>query len=121
AKEVWLRTEKHPAASLFPSHVVRRSFTELYDTLEDPSEALPELLLDLGEKSEEIIYAVPGHPLVGEAPSRLIVRLAQERGLAVRVVPGISLIDSALEVLGIDPLERGLQIVDALDQRLDPT
>jgi tetrapyrrole methylase family protein/MazG family protein len=58
---------------------------------------------------------------VGEESVRCILALAEDKGLEVRMVTGLSFIEAALEVLRIDPLD-GLQIVDAtmLAHRLHP-
>jgi tetrapyrrole methylase family protein/MazG family protein len=60
-----------------------------------------------------VIYAVPGHPLVGEATTQRILALAAEKGLAVEIVEGLSFIGPTLSVLSLDPLD-GLQIADAV-------
>jgi tetrapyrrole methylase family protein/MazG family protein len=62
---------------------------------------------------QPIIYAVPGHPLVGEATVQLILRLAGERGLATRIVAGLSFLEPVCEALSLDPFTAGLQIIDA--------
>jgi tetrapyrrole methylase family protein/MazG family protein len=74
------------------------------------------------------VYAVPGHPRVGEQATPRIEALANERGIPVRIVDGLSFLEPVLDALRIDPLDgAGLQIVDAMliAQRhyppLDPT
>jgi tetrapyrrole methylase family protein/MazG family protein len=71
----------------------------------------------------DVIYAVPGHPLVGERSVALILQRAKAACIAVRIVAGLSFVEPVLEALaqqpvpGIaspDPLD-GLQLCDALD------
>lgn len=124
AKEVYLRTRRHPAVSSLPTHLTVHSFDDLYEAEEEFSAVYEEIttqILKLAQRAEGVIYAVPGHPLVGEESVRRILALAEEGDLEVRIVVGVSFIDAALLPLGIDPLE-GLQIVDAtlLAGRLHP-
>ncbi|MGB3905645.1 MAG: nucleoside triphosphate pyrophosphohydrolase [Anaerolineae bacterium] len=124
AKEVYLRTRRHPVVSSLPTHLMVHSFDDLYEAEEEFSAVYEEIasqILKLAQRPEGVIYAVPGHPLVGEESVRRIMALAEEQGLEVTIVVGVSFIDAALLPLGIDPLE-GLQIVDAtvLADRLHP-
>jgi tetrapyrrole methylase family protein/MazG family protein len=66
----------------------------------------------LGARQEGVVYAVPGNPTVGEASVLRIRSQAVEAGLPVIVIPGLSFIEPALAVLGIDALD-GVQIADA--------
>jgi tetrapyrrole methylase family protein/MazG family protein len=122
--EVHLRTRHHPLVPSLPPHLTLHSFDYLYEDVEDFSAVYEEIaqhILRLGQRPEGVIYAVPGHPLVGEQSVRRILALAKEESLEVKIVVGLSFIEAALLSLGIDPLE-GLQIVDAalLATRLHP-
>ncbi len=72
-------------------------------------------LLDLAQASSgrPIIYAVPGHPLIGEESVRLLRGLAVEHGARVRLVAGLSFVEPVCAALDLNPLERDLQLVDA--------
>ena len=72
-------------------------------------------VLALAQKGP-VLYAVPGHPLVGETTVRLVLAQARERRPARACGAGPSpFIDAALAALGLDPLDQGLQIADATD------
>ena len=117
ADEVWLRTARHPVVSYLPEGVVVHSFDDFYeraDTFEDVYAAIVQEVLALGSRDRGIVYAVPGHPLVGEATVTQILRAARERALTVRIVSGVSFVEPTLTALSLDALD-GLQIVDALD------
>lgn len=117
-REVWLRTARHPTVPHLPAHLVVHSFDDLYESAADFAQvyrAIAERVLELGRRPEGVIYAVPGHPLVGEATVRHILQMAPEAGLSVRVVDGISFIEGALTALGLDALEPGLQIGDGIE------
>src|SRR5262249_31172093 len=62
---------------------------------------------------ESLHYAVPGHPLIAEESVRHLRLRAPERGIAVRIVPGLSFLEPVCAVLGLDPLERDLQLLGA--------
>ncbi|NLE76519.1 MAG: MazG family protein [Chloroflexi bacterium] len=117
ATEVYLRTERHPTVAGLPAHLQVHSFDRLYEemeTFEAVYAAITERVLALGQRPQGVLYAVPGHPWVGEATTARIVAQAQVGGQAVRVVEGLSFLEPAWTALGLDPLS-GLQLVDALD------
>ncbi len=117
ADEVYLRTDRHPTVSSLPSHLSLHSFDHLYEEKDDFTavyEAIAAQVLALGRRPQGVIYAVPGHPLVGEASVQRILVLAEEEGLKVRLVEGLSFIEPVLTSLGLDALD-GLQIADATE------
>ena len=116
AAEVYLRTARHPAVADLAPGVVRHSFDALYDSAPDFATVYAQIvarLLDLGA-AEDVIYAVPGHPLVGEATVTGLLAEAARREIPVRIVPGLSFIEPVLAAVGADALD-GLQVYDALD------
>jgi tetrapyrrole methylase family protein/MazG family protein len=117
AREVYLRTARHPAVAALPASLVPHSFDDVYETTDDFAqvyETIAARVLELGARPEGVIYAVPGHPGVGEATVALIRARAGARGLSLRVIPGLSFIEPALLALGLDALPN-LQIADALE------
>ncbi len=116
ARIVYLRTSRHPAVDDLPPELPRASFDHIYDsaeTFEDVYAAIVEELLRLGQE-QDICYAVPGHPFVGESTVSRLVAKAQELGLAVSVLPGLSFIEPMLTAIGLDALD-GVQIFDAIE------
>jgi tetrapyrrole methylase family protein/MazG family protein len=71
-------------------------------------------LLRMAEEGR-VVYAVPGSPLVGERAVVLLRVAASEAGIPVTAIGGESFVDAALGALGVDPLERGLQVLDGRD------
>ena len=117
AEEIWLRTEHHPTVAGLPPHLTLHSFDYLYKEAKDFQQVYDGIageVLRLGRRPEGVIYAVPGHPLVGEATVRLILSQAEEAGLAVCVVEGLSFVEPMLAALRIDALA-GLQVYDAVE------
>jgi tetrapyrrole methylase family protein/MazG family protein len=117
AREVYLRTARHPTVGGFPPGLVVHAFDDLYETSDDFEQVYARIaarVLELGARPEGVIYAVPGHPSVAESSVTLIRQGAAERGLSVRLVAGLSFIEPVLDALGVDALPQ-LQLADALE------
>ena len=117
AKEIWLRTNQHPSVAGLPSTLKIHSFDELYeegDSFEEVYAAIVEKVLELGRRSRGVIYAVPGDPFVAEATCPEIARRAKSEGLPVKIISGLSFLESAFAALGLDPYPR-LVLMDALE------
>jgi tetrapyrrole methylase family protein/MazG family protein len=115
--EIYLRTKHHPGVDALPRHLTVRSFDDLYDeaeSFEAAYAAIVEEVLRLGTRPQGVVYAVPGHPAVGEATVVQIRKRAVEHRLPVRLVAGLSFLEPTLTALGLDVLP-GLQIVDAIE------
>lgn len=115
AEEVYLRTRKHPTAAALPEGLTVHSFDHLYEEAPDFEQVYTTIaaeILALGRRPRGVIYAVPGHPLVGEASVGRILDAASEANLLVHVVAGLSFVEPVLTALGTDALA-GLQLVDA--------
>jgi tetrapyrrole methylase family protein/MazG family protein len=117
ADEVYLRTERHPTVQGLPPELVLHSFDDRYDQAESFDQLydkIAEEVVRLGQRPQGVVYAVPGHPLVGESTVTRILKLAEQAGVPVRIVNGISFVSPSLASLGVDALS-GLQIADATD------
>ena len=116
ASEVYLRTARHPTVASLPQGPAYPSFDEVYEsgvTFAEVYERIAQRVIELGQRPEGVVYAVPGHPLAGETTVMRILALAQEAKLPVRIIAGISFIEPVTIALGIDPFD-GLQICDAM-------
>lgn len=116
AGEIWLRTRKHPLGRFLARRDGVHSFDEIYEqapSFEQVYTTIAERVLELARRPEGVVYAVPGHPLVGEESVCRLLRLAKAEGLAVRIVAGVSFLEPAFTALALDPLDEGLQIIDA--------
>lgn len=113
--EIWVRTKDHPAAALLPPHLTVHAFDELVDNSLDFASLCRETarrVLELGARSEGVVYGVPGSPWLGEVTVRFVVEGAKARNLPVRLVHGVSVVEPILAALGIHSPEN-LQIADA--------
>ncbi len=106
-----VRTVRHPAVSVLGDAVVAldhhyesaASFTAVYA-------GMVEEVVAAAEVHSQILYAVPGSPMVAEHTVELL--LADDR-VDVTLVPALSFLDLAWVRLGVDPLDDGVRIVDA--------
>ena len=115
--EVWLRTKRHPTVSGLPSHLTLYSFDPLYEEAEDFAqvyETIAREVMRLGRRAAGVVYAVPGHPLVGGTAVAMIISRAKKEGLGLRILEGLSFVGPTLTALGADALS-GLQIHDAME------
>lgn len=116
AREVYLRTKKHPTAAGLPEGLTVHSFDWIYEEEEDYQDVyrrIAEEVIRLGRDAPPVIYAVPGDPFTAEDTPALILSLAREENLDVEVVPGVSFLEPTFGALEIDPLPR-TSLVDAL-------
>ncbi len=116
ATDIYVRTARHPTLEGLPALVTVHSFDYIYEQTQQFADVYAQVadeVMRLGGQGD-VIYGVPGHPLVGEATVAAILERAPALGIAVQIVDGLSFIEPALTALRLDALE-GLQIVDALD------
>lgn len=116
---VYLRTRVHPTIAELPGADAWPSFDRLYDEATDFTSLYGAIVDELLERARAagtpVVYAVPGHPLVGESTVTRLLENAPGRGVRVRVLPAVSFLDVATTALGLDPLAANLQLVDALE------
>ncbi len=105
----WLRTRRHPSASAVGG---AGSFDDLYEagsSLDQVYAGIVEALVADADVHGEILYLVPGSPLVAE---RTVALLVADDRVEVELVPSLSFLDLAWDRLGIDPLAAGVRLVD---------
>lgn len=113
---VVLRTARHPALRHLALRGEVRSFDDRCDQADGVDglcEQIATEVLDLAVAVPGLVYAVPGHPLIGEATVAGILKRAPERGIRPVIEPAVSFIDAACAAVQYDPLG-GLQVHDAL-------
>jgi tetrapyrrole methylase family protein/MazG family protein len=122
-----LRTRVHPTVQGWPALAAAPSLDHLYESGADFGAVYDRIVttvlaaLEALPEGAELVYAVPGHPAVGEVTVARLRRQAAASGVAVRLVAGLSFVDAIAAVLGEDVGE-GLRVADALAPgRIDPT
>ncbi len=116
ADELWLRTVRHPTVAGLPGHLALHSFDALYESSPDFAtvyQVIADEVLRLAARPQGVLYAVPGHPLVGESTVQRVLADARQTGLPVRIIAGLSFVEPTLTALRLDGLE-GLQLHDAI-------
>lgn len=116
AGTVYLRTKRHPAVADLPGNVTLISFDTVYETADTFEGVYAHIVAELLRLAENgaVVYAVPGHPHVGEATVTALEAAAQQAGVPVRIVPGLSFVEPTLTAVGADALD-GLQLFDAVE------
>ncbi|HZG16809.1 MAG TPA: nucleoside triphosphate pyrophosphohydrolase [Candidatus Bathyarchaeia archaeon] len=127
ASHLYLRTKEHPVVTeLVQEGVAFTSFDEIYEKHGDFSsvyEEIAENLLQAAKAQGQIIYAVPGHPLVAERTVQLLLERGEAKGVAITIGGGQSFLDPVFARLQIDPIE-GFALLDATSlsaQQINPS
>jgi tetrapyrrole methylase family protein/MazG family protein len=105
----FVRTRRHPSAHLVPDATAFDDLYESADTFDGVYTELADRLVQAAVDRGEVLYAVPGSPLVLERSVRHLI--ADDR-VDCTVLPALSFLDIAYARLGIDPVEVGLRLVD---------
>jgi tetrapyrrole methylase family protein/MazG family protein len=108
---VVVRTLHHPAAQTLALTRDVDSCDDLYESAESFDalyDAIAERIASRAD-SDDVVYAVPGSPYIGELSVRRLLAMSDE----ITVVPAESFVDHVLGVAGYDPLDRGLQVLNA--------
>jgi tetrapyrrole methylase family protein/MazG family protein len=110
-----LRTSIHPSAHLVPNAVTHDDLYETADTFDDVYIEIANRLTAAATEHGEVLYAVPGSPLVLERTVRYLRQRAADGTIELDVLPAMSFLDVAWARLGIDPVEEGVRLVDGHD------
>src|SRR5579883_1432810 len=116
AGELYLRTAQHSTVAELPASIRWTAFDDLYEqatSFEALYDEIAALLLGRGAKAD-VTYAVPGHPLIGEASVRRLLERATATGVPTRVIGGMSFAEAALAARGVSPGVDDVQIADAM-------
>ena len=116
-EQVILRTAVHPTvAELAKQGVKYTSCDDLYESgasFEEVYQNVVTRVLTAAHKGD-VVYAVPGSPLVAEKTVVLLREQAKAQNFELAIKPSMSFLDLAYVALGIDPIA-GLRIIDAQD------
>ena len=121
-RPVFLRTARHPTASVA---ALAETFDSIYDSGSDLASvyrSIADALLQAAVQHGEVVYAVPGSPLVLERSVRHLLDGAADAvdGLEVDLLPAISFLDATWARLGIDPVEASVRLIDGHTFSRDP-
>ena len=105
----FVRTARHPSAPAVGEAI---AFDEVYEeaaTMEEVYAAIAARVAEAAVAEGEVLYAVPGSPLVAE---RTVELLRQDDRITLEVLPALSFLDLAWARLGVDPIAAGTRLVD---------
>ena len=105
----FVRTANHPTAGLVPDATAFDAVYERADTFDEVYAEIADALARAAAEDGEVLYAVPGSPLVLERTVRL---LRARPDITVELLPAISFLDVVWERLSIDPVEAGVRLID---------
>ena len=113
--KVILRTAVHPTVSELEKEKINfTSCDDLYESGNSFEEVYNSVVARViaAAKENDVVYAVPGSPLVAEKTVVLLRAFAREENISLSIKPAMSFLDLAYVELGIDPIN-GLRIIDA--------
>jgi len=116
---VILRTRHHPTVAALPNAGGFRDCDDLYraaGSFDDVYAAAAARVLEAAREGD-VVYAVPGHPLMSERSVEALLAAARETGAETVIHAGVSFADAAAVALRMDL--GTVQLCDALDLRLD--
>lgn len=115
---IYFRTEIHPTVDFIRSRNIEfKTYDHFYNSGESFDEVyknIAEDLIKVYKETGNVVYAVPGHPLVAEKSVSNLMELCKEGNIEYEILPAVSFIDAMMDRLQIDPIE-GLKVIDAFD------
>ena len=105
----YIRTTRHPSAHLVKNATSFDDEYEKHDKFEDVYRAIADKLIAAAQQHENILYVVPGSPLVLEHTVQLLL---QDKSVTTTVMPAISFLDVVWSALKIDPVDAGVRMID---------
>lgn len=128
ANRLFLRTEDHPVVSwLKRQGLTYRTFDDVYERYDRFQPVYEEVVETLFREAAKgaVVYAVPGHPMVAEKTTQLLLDRGPSRGIRVDVKGGRSFLEALFGRLRLDPIDGFLLldgsslVVDQLNPRLN--
>ncbi len=115
ASHLLVRTQRHPCiAALNATHI--ESCDDLYENhpaFREVYQAIAERVITRAQEQGTVVYAVPGHPWVGEQTTGLIVQQAAAAGLSTHIIDAPSFVEPSFAAVNVDLMD-GSQVVDAM-------
>ena len=105
----YVRTTRHPTSHLVEGAVSFDDEYERHESFNDVYEAIAKRLVAAAHQHGEILYAVPGSPLVLE---QAVQHLLDDKTVEVVLVPAMSFLDVAWSALKIDPVNQSVRMID---------
>ncbi len=108
----FLRTWRHPSASLLTGAATFDHHYESADTFDDVYRRIVDDLVAAATEHGAVLYAVPGSPRVLERTVDLLDHEVAAGRVELVVLAALSFVDLAWVRLGVDPYDQGVRLVD---------
>ncbi len=109
AQNRYIRTTRHPNAHLIKDAISFDAEYERHDSFDEVYKAIAKQLIAAAHQHQQILYAVPGSPLVLE---QTVQHLLQDTTVDVVLIPAMSFLDVAWNELKIDPVNESVRMID---------
>jgi tetrapyrrole methylase family protein / MazG family protein len=117
---IYVRTMVHPTVTSLRDRLTSgqelRSFDHLYEravNFEQLYEEIADAVVAAAhDEDRPVVYAVPGHPLMGERSVSLLLKRDLGERLTIEVLDGLSFLEPVSRALDLDPVSAGIQLVD---------
>ena len=115
ASTIILRTRIHPGLDDLQGDARVTTCDDLYDGAESFDDIYGAIVdrVAAAVAAGPVVFAVPGHPLFGEATTLRLLAWATSLGVVTQVIDGVSAVDAVASALATDPLAEQLQMLDA--------
>lgn len=116
ADRIILRTRVHPGLGDLAGDPRVTDCDDLYETASDFAALYPAIadrVVNAARSAGTVVFAVPGHPRLGEKSVPLIEAAARDLRISVVVLDAVSFFDAAANAVPIDPVAGSLQVADA--------
>ena len=117
---IYARTIEHPVLKeLIAEGLKVESFDNVYESHDQFEAVYEEIAETLIQKAmnQDIIYSVPGHPLIAERTVQILLSEGEKKGIDVQIKGGQSFLDAMFTSIKVDPVE-GFQFLDGTDLAL---
>lgn len=115
-KIIIARTKEHPAVNFLIENDINFETCDRFyienNTFKDTYEQIAEYILTKAKKND-VFYLVPGHPMVAELTTKLLINSP----IKTTIIGGTSFLDSCFNSAKFDPVE-GFELLDATNLEL---
>ena len=114
---VYVMTNQQLPISVFPAHlkiIALEPVHEDSDQIENISNDIVEKVISLGKEPPGVTYAVPGTPLVANSTCLEITQRAENEGIPLQIIDGVSFFEPTFRILRINPFSN-LVLVDGIN------
>lgn len=114
---IYTRTLDHPVIKALQEEGIEfTSFDTVYEQNDQFQDVYETIVKHLVEESEDVMYVIPGHPMLAERTVQLLIQAREAGKIDLTIEGGQSFLDATFQALEIDPIE-GFQLIDATDVR----